>query len=115
MMAVPVTSCVRACRYKGKPHWGKNKPRDFTHTSCRVRDHLPFWDQMVAFQAQSDPQRIFEPPLFSAMAAGSPAAAPSPGCALRGECFCTNSSHCATGYRCRPSAAFPEYKMCGLP
>ncbi|KAF8062634.1 GULLO2 [Scenedesmus sp. PABB004] len=102
------------CKYKGKPHWGKNKPRTFVHPTCHVADHLPLWGDAAAFRAGSDPARVFEPQLFVDMAARAPPRL-SPGCSPRGECFCVESLHCAPGFVCVPSAAFPEYNVCKLP
>ncbi|KAF6262091.1 hypothetical protein COO60DRAFT_690109 [Scenedesmus sp. NREL 46B-D3] len=99
------------CKYKAKLHWGKNHQRDFTHPTCHAVDHLPFWDKAMAFRQGSDPGMIFEPALFTAMAAKLPNTL-SQGCALRGECFCEQDEHCAPGFQCVPSLAFTEYKCC---
>uniref|UniRef100_A0A383W8D4 Uncharacterized protein n=1 Tax=Tetradesmus obliquus TaxID=3088 RepID=A0A383W8D4_TETOB len=99
------------CKYKAKPHWGKNHQRDFMHPSCHIVDHLPFWEKAMAFRSSSDPDQIFEPQLFADMAAKAPHRL-SEGCALRGECFCEQDEHCAPGFQCVPSLAFSEYKCC---
>jgi hypothetical protein len=79
-----------------------------------VRDHLPLFDRMEAFAAQSDPHKIFQPRLFEEIAARA-AHTHSPGCSVRGECYCTADAHCAKGWRCLPSLAFPQFSACRLP
>ncbi|KAL3685123.1 hypothetical protein R1sor_003145 [Riccia sorocarpa] len=31
---------------------------------------------------------------------------------LHHQCYCTEDSHCADGYKCLPSVSYPEYKVC---
>jgi hypothetical protein len=98
-------------RYKGRPHWGKNTERAYTHPTCSIRSHYPKFDQLLASQSKFDPEKMLEPSLFARIAAG---AEPSygPGCVLRGECYCTADEHCAQGHVCVPSFAFPAYNVC---
>jgi hypothetical protein len=72
---------------------------------------FPQWDEFRALQAASDPAKVFEPPLFTAMAARAP---PRYGarCALSGLCFCLEDAHCGPGRECVASGAFPEYRGC---
>jgi hypothetical protein len=90
---------------------GKNHERSFKHPSCPIRDHLPLWQQMESFTAASDPCKVFQPRLFEQMAARASHSL-SDGCSSRGECFCSEHSHCAKGQQCLPSMAFPEFKAC---
>jgi hypothetical protein len=81
------------------------------HPTCHIVDHLPFWEKAMTFRQNSDPDMIFEPQLFTDMAAKVPNRL-SQGCALRGECFCQQDEHCAPHFQCVPSVAFSEYKCC---
>ena len=100
-------------RYKGRPHWGKNYDRTYTHPNCPVRDALPAatFTRLAELQATYDPRRVFEPPLWTALTQRQ-AHGYSLGCAARGACYCASTLHCALGYACVPSKAFPEYKVC---
>jgi hypothetical protein len=94
-------------------HRGKNHERAFKHPACPIRDNLPRFGQLEAFAAASDPQGIFQPRLFSDIAARA-ANSYAPACATLGQCYCTEDVHCAAGFRCLPSLAFPEYRACRL-
>ncbi|KAI8475771.1 MAG: hypothetical protein J3K34DRAFT_517181 [Monoraphidium minutum] len=105
-----------------RPHWGKNTDRTFTHPSFPIRPRYPSFDALLSLQAAHDPGRVFEPPLFTKVKERRPYA-PYPGCALDFQCFCTEDAHCnAAGdarfgshFRCVPSAAFPEFRVCKGP
>lgn len=99
------------CKYKGHPHWGKNHHRTFTHPDCPVKALYPKFDEFLQIKDRLDPQKVFEPPLFSKILAGAPPKY-GPRCALSGECFCREDAHCGQGRKCVPSAAFPEYRAC---
>ena len=68
-------------------------------------------DEFLAIRDAHDPQKIFEPLLFTKILAGAPPKY-GPRCALSGECFCREDAHCGQGRKCVPSAAFPEYRAC---
>lgn len=103
------------CKYKGRPHWGKNYERIFTHPKCKVRDNFPAENiaRLLAMQEQHDPGKVFEPELF-----GNLLARRGPEyrdlCAAHLWCYCQDDSHCPNGYVCRSSSGFPEYKVCKL-
>lgn len=105
------------CRYKGRPHWGKNFDRTFTAPNNPLRTRYPLFDQLLKQQAKYDPNKIYEPLLFTKMAKGATYAL-TPKCALNLECYCQQDIHCATGFQCVPSVSFPKYKICrakGIP
>eukprot|EP00878_Enallax_costatus_P027539 GHUV01029665.1.p1 GENE.GHUV01029665.1~~GHUV01029665.1.p1 ORF type:complete len:405 (+),score=109.11 GHUV01029665.1:2150-3364(+) len=102
---------ITLCKYKGRPHWGKNYDRTFTNPDCPVRDHLPNFDKQIELQAKYDPKKIFEPLLMQSVINRTPPAY-SPKCDLHRTCFCKEGSHCADGFECVASYAFPEYKVC---
>ena len=103
------------CKYKARPHWGKNRERTFRHPECHVRDNFPESNlaQFLEMQAKHDPRKIFEPELFSHVLRRS---GPdySELCALHSWCYCQEDAHCPHGHVCRPSPVFPEYKICRL-
>ena len=99
-------------RYQGRPHWGKNFGRTYTHPKCPVRDIFnATFDTVLAMQAKWDPKKVFQPVLFDRIVKRQ-AYVPSPGCALRNECYCTADEHCGPDLKCIASAAMPEYKVC---
>jgi Cys-rich repeat protein len=36
----------------------------------------------------------------------------SPQCDLKRQCYCTEDSHCAAGFKCVAALSFPEYRVC---
>jgi L-gulonolactone oxidase len=99
------------CKYKGRPHLGKNYDRTYVHPDCPVRDNLPQFGEVLKLQSKYDPDRVFEAPLITRMAARAPPPK-YPGCALAKQCYCTEDAHCGEGFKCVPSTAFPQYKAC---
>ena len=90
----------------------QNFARTFTNPDCPVRDLYPNFDRLLAEQAIHDPLKVFEPPLFSAVAARSGPLTTAPLCALRKLCYCSLDDQCAAGWACRPAGAFPQYNVC---
>ena len=101
------------CKYKARPHWGKNHERTFRHPECHVRDNFPESNlmQFLKMQAKHDPKKIFEPELFSHVLRRS-GPVYSELCALHFWCYCQEDAHCPHGHVCQPSPVFPEYKVC---
>ncbi|GBF98974.1 L-gulonolactone oxidase-like [Raphidocelis subcapitata] len=102
-----------------RPHWGKNVDRTFTHPDYPVRWRYPRMGELQGLQAKYDPNKIFEPPLFTKVASGSGYTHYS-GCALEFACFCYADDHCnhpgkPQDFKCVPSSAFPEYRVCKGP
>ena len=103
------------CKYKGRPHWGKNHERTVHHPECKVRDLYPAANiaELLELQHHHDPRKVFEPELFSdVMQKKGPDY--SPLCSPHFWCYCAADSHCPSGFECRGSATFPEYKICKL-
>ena len=109
----PHTEQLTLCTFRGRPHWGKNFGRTFTHPACPMRDlYGAGFDRLLAAQAVYDPGKVFETPLFAAVAArGGPLYA-RPGCATQKLCYCTANDQCATGWVCTASRAFAQYRAC---
>ncbi|KAI8477082.1 MAG: hypothetical protein J3K34DRAFT_399332 [Monoraphidium minutum] len=99
------------CKYKGRPHWGKNFDRTFTSPDCPVRDNVWQMDKMLAIASKYDPEGVMTPPLMSKVIDRTPYSH-SPRCALSKQCYCLDDSHCGEGHACVPSAAFPEFRVC---
>lgn len=103
---------LTSCKYGGRLHTGKNWDRAFLSTRCGTpAKYGGNWDAMRAMQDKYDPERVFEPELFARMAAGA-GYAHKPRCQLDRSCYCTADEHCADGFECVPSIAFPEYTSC---
>lgn len=100
-----------SCRYKGRPHYGKNYDRTFTHPDCPLRDRYPNFKKQLEMQAQHDPNKVFEPVLVHQIINRIPNMY-GPQCDVKRQCFCTEDSHCAIGHRCISALSFPEYKVC---
>lgn len=103
------------CKYKGRPHWGKNNERIFAHPDCKVRDNYPATNiaEMQEMQNQHDPKRVFEPELFQNILQKT-GPEYSELCTLHFWCYCKDDAHCPAEHQCRPSSSFPEYKTCKL-
>lgn len=102
------------CKYKARPHWGKNFDRTFTHPSCRLSQRYTALPRMLTLQKQYDPLRMFEPELMTRVIKGTSSPA-SPECVMRRTCYCSSDAHCPRGHRCVASKAFPEYMVCKPP
>jgi L-gulonolactone oxidase len=103
------------CRYKGRPHWGKNHERVFRHPDCKVVESFPAANvaALLEMQRQHDPAKVFEPELFGLLLQK---AGPeySDLCTAHFWCYCEVDSHCPNGCACGPSPSFPEYTICKL-
>jgi hypothetical protein len=66
---------------------------------------------MAALQDKHDPERVYEPELWARMLKGDQFFL-KPKCALDRSCYCEADEHCADGYACVPSAAFPQFNQC---
>jgi hypothetical protein len=94
------------------PDFGKNWARTFTNPKCPITGRYgDGFARMAALQAKYDPTRAFEPELWRRMVAGEKFFL-KPRCQLDRTCYCEEDIHCAEGFSCRPSHAFPEFKTC---
>lgn len=103
------------CKYKARPHWGKNHERVFRHPKCHVRDNYPdgSFVEMLKMQKEHDPKKMFEPQLFKhVLERNGPQYYER--CNSASWCYCEANEHCPEGNVCRPSPVFPEYKICRL-
>jgi hypothetical protein len=93
-------------------HWGKNWDRTFTNPKCPVAPKYGDGIQkMAAMQDKHDPNRTYEPELWSRMLKNEQYVT-YPRCILDRTCYCQEDIHCAEGFACVPSITFPDYKVC---
>ncbi|KAL3685134.1 hypothetical protein R1sor_003156 [Riccia sorocarpa] len=101
------------CKYKARPHYGMSSDRVFTHPNCHVRDNFPEENivKLLNLRDEHDPRKVFESELLMRMLERR---GPVYGnkCSLHHQCYCSDDSHCADGYKCLPSVSYPEYKVC---
>jgi L-gulonolactone oxidase len=109
--ALDVIEQMTLCKYQGRPHWGKNFWRTYTHPTCHVRDRYPKFDEAMAAAAKYDPKRMFESKLMKEVRDKGKAEY-FPGCDPVKRCYCQEDVHCTPGFACVPAEAFPEYKVC---
>ena len=103
---------VSLCKYRARPHFGKNFARTFTNSACPIRDLYPKFDDLLAHRAILDPSHVFTPPLFDAVVAREGPVTTAPLCSLQKLCYCTRDDQCSSGWICRPGKAFPEFNVC---
>lgn len=60
---------VCCCRFKGRPHWGKNFDRTFLHPKCPIVPMYPKFNTLVGLSKKYDPAGMLKPHLFDRMAA----------------------------------------------
>lgn len=101
------------CKYGGRPHWGKNYHRTFTHPKCPLMQRWPTFPTVLEMQKRYDPKGIFEPELWKDVRTETPFAL-YPRCALDKECYCQEDIHCPELHRCMPSRApgLESFKAC---
>ncbi|KIY99659.1 hypothetical protein MNEG_8299, partial [Monoraphidium neglectum] len=89
-----------------------NWDRTFTNPRCPIAPKLGAG--LAVFQGlqdKYDPARVFEPELWTRAIKGEKYFL-KPKCVLNRSCYCEADEHCADGFKCVPSVAFPEYKAC---
>lgn len=67
--------------------------------------------KMEVMRAKFDPDNVYEPELYRRVASGQSCEL-KPRCQLDRSCYCVTDEHCADGFACQPSIAFPEYTAC---
>jgi hypothetical protein len=73
--------------------------------------HPEGFKAMTALQEKYDPARVYEPELWTRMMAGEKYFLKK-NCQLDRSCYCEADEHCAEGFKCVPSNAFPQYMTC---
>ncbi|KAJ9532938.1 hypothetical protein QJQ45_018035 [Haematococcus lacustris] len=97
------------CKYKARAHWGKNSNRVLSIPRCPLVDKYPELYKVLAAAKQYDPEGVFMPPLLAAVL-NRQSPQKTPGCAVRGQCYCDQDVDCGPNYACVPGGTYPEYK-----
>jgi hypothetical protein len=51
-------------RFGGRPHWGKNFDRTFTHPKCPIRPKYKNFGKAMEVAKKYDPEGMYQPALF---------------------------------------------------
>ena len=96
-------------KHGASPHWGKNRKVAF----LGVQEKYPNMSKFVAAKKQLDPQGMFSSSWSEEIISGREVAK-GDGCALEGECVCSEDRHCkpSEGYLCRPGLVYQEARVC---
>ncbi|XP_010254041.1 PREDICTED: L-gulonolactone oxidase 3 [Nelumbo nucifera] len=96
-------------KYGAKPHWAKNRNLAF----LGVQQKYPNFSRFLAAKKQLDPENMFSSDWSDEILFGK-AAANGDGCALEGQCICSEDSHCnpGKGYFCKPGLVYKEARVC---
>ena len=96
-------------KYGARPHWGKNSVAIFEDMPSR----FPKWYEFVAFKAEMDPHNVFTNPFWERVSGNDPLSNYlTPGCNLRGECYCEEDEHCEDGTSCQSGVSFLDARIC---
>ncbi|KAF5748253.1 putative gulonolactone oxidase [Tripterygium wilfordii] len=96
-------------KYGAKPHWAKNRNSAFLNVQQKYHNLNKF----LAVKKQLDPQNMFSSEWSDEIFYGKEAVK-SDGCALEGQCICSDDRHCSPlkGYFCRQGLVYTEAKVC---
>ncbi|KAM7275097.1 hypothetical protein ACFE04_016963 [Oxalis oulophora] len=99
-------------KYGARPHWAKNRKLAFIGVNEKYRN----FNKFVEAKKKLDPQNLFSGEWSEQILSGSVGSdnSKSDGCALEGECICSEDSHCSpsNGYFCRPGLVYEEARVC---
>lgn len=96
-------------KYRAKPHWAKNRNLAFLD----VQHKYPNFNKFLAVKKQLDPQNMFSSEWSDEILYGKEAAK-GDGCALEGQCICSEDRHCSPGkgYLCQGGLVYKEARVC---
>ncbi|KAI6680036.1 hypothetical protein NL676_033917 [Syzygium grande] len=96
-------------KHGAKPHWAKNRNLAFLN----VRNKYPNFGRFMAAKKQLDPQNMFSSDWSDEILFRNEVAK-GDGCALEGQCICSEDSHCspAKGYLCKAGLVYKEARVC---
>lgn len=96
-------------KHGARPHWAKNRMVAFQG----VQGKYPGWGRFAAAKRQLDPRGLFDSP-WSDDVVGGKELGKGDGCALDGQCVCSEDRHCSPGqgYYCRTGLVFTEARVC---
>ncbi|KAL0323834.1 UNVERIFIED_CONTAM: L-gulonolactone oxidase 3 [Sesamum calycinum] len=97
-------------KYSGKPHWAKNRKLDFVG----VKDKYPNFSKFVGAKNVVDPDNMFSSKWSDEVLLGQAGKVEEDGCALEGQCICSEDRHCSpgNGYFCRRGLVYKEARVC---
>ncbi|KAL7112157.1 hypothetical protein ACP275_05G134400 [Erythranthe tilingii] len=99
-------------KYGAKPHWAKNRDLAFFDVQKKYVDFGKF----VEAKRVLDPNNVFSGEFSDGILAGKGmlAGVKGDGCALEGECVCSEDRHCSprNGYFCRSGSVYGEARVC---
>ncbi|GAA0180294.1 oxidase [Lithospermum erythrorhizon] len=97
-------------KYGGKPHWGKNRKVAFLGVDKKFGNNF---NKFIEAKNLLDPQKMFSTEWSDEILFGSNNKF-GDGCALEGECICSEDRHCnpVDGYFCRPGLVYDQARVC---
>jgi L-gulonolactone oxidase len=96
-------------KHGAKPHWAKNRNLAF----LGVQRKYPNFNKFIAAKKQLDPQNMFWSEWSDEIVFGQEGAKVE-GCALEGQCICSQDRHCSPGkgYFCQQGLVYKEARVC---
>nr|KYP63715.1 L-gulonolactone oxidase [Cajanus cajan] len=96
-------------KHGAKPHWAKNRNIAF----LGVQQKYPRFNMFVAAKQKMDPQNVFSSKWSDDILYGKELEK-FDGCALEGQCICSEDKHCSPqkGYLCSPGLVYKEARVC---
>ncbi|KAJ4958699.1 hypothetical protein NE237_025810 [Protea cynaroides] len=96
-------------KYGARPHWAKNRNLAFSG----VQQKYPNFQKFIAAKNQLDPRNLFSSDWSDEILFGK-VAVRDEGCALEGQCVCSEDRHCnpGKGYFCKPGLVYMEARVC---
>ncbi|CAI9093511.1 OLC1v1029021C1 [Oldenlandia corymbosa var. corymbosa] len=96
-------------KYGGRPHWAKNRKVAFLD----VRNKYPNFGKFIEAKKQLDPLNLFSSDWSDEILFGKQVVKKD-GCALEGECICSEDRHCSPdkGYLCQSGLVYEQARVC---
>lgn len=96
-------------KHGARPHWAKNRMAAF----LGVRAKYPGWARFFEAKRELDPRGLFDSP-WSDEVIGKKELGKGDGCAMDGQCVCSEDMHCSPGqgYYCRTGLVYAEARVC---
>ncbi|KAL0924329.1 hypothetical protein M5K25_005145 [Dendrobium thyrsiflorum] len=97
-------------KYGARPHWGKNMKVAFFGVQEKYHDQM---SKFNALKKKLDPMGMFSSEWSDEILLGKKDGKKD-GCALEGECICSEDRHCSpsNGYICKSGLVYREAKVC---
>ncbi|XP_015885135.3 L-gulonolactone oxidase 3 [Ziziphus jujuba] len=97
-------------KHGAKPHWAKNRNLAFFGVQEKYANSVKF----IAAKKQLDPQNMFSSEWSDEIVFGKELATKADGCALEGQCICSEDRHCSPtkGYFCKQGLVYKEARVC---